>query len=95
MKIDLKKVFDKIEWSYVRNTLQSFGFPPMITGVIMSCISTSKVAILVNGIRTEFFEPSRGIRQGDPMSTYIFILCMEKLSHNINMAIPKKCWKPE
>lgn len=94
MKIDLEKGFDKIEWSFVKYTLHSFNFPPKIISIIMSCISTIGITILVNGSRTEFFEPSRGIRQDDPLSPYIFILCMECLSNTINNSIKMKYWKP-
>lgn len=68
LKIDLEKAFDKIEWSFIRNTLIYFGFAHNIINLIMSCVSTSSISILVNGDHTEFFQPSRGIRQGDPMS---------------------------
>lgn len=54
----------------------------------------SKVAILVNGSRTDFFKPSRGIRQGGPISPYIYLLCMEDLSNAIHNAILDKTWKP-
>lgn len=94
MKIDLEKAFDKIEWSFGKHTLQSFNFPPKIISLIMSSISTSRVTILVNNTRTEFFEPSKGIRQGDPMPPYIFILCMEYLSKSINQKVQNKLWKP-
>lgn len=57
----------------------------------MSCISTSRIAILVNESKTEFFYPTRDIKQGDPMSPYFFILCMELLSkyifHHVNIVL--------
>lgn len=87
MKIDLEKAFDKIEWSFIRNTLPYFNFRSNLINLIMFCICTSSVAILVNGTWTDFFSPTKGIRQEDPMSPYIFILCMEVLSHNINQAL--------
>lgn len=60
----------------------------------MSCISTSTISILVNGSRTYFFRPSRGIRHGYPMSPYIFILCMEMLSVHINHQVNLGVWEP-
>lgn len=64
MKIDLEKTFDKLECSFIRNTFHYFNFPLNIINLVMSCICTSSFAILVNGTRTNFFSPSRGIRQG-------------------------------
>lgn len=60
----------------------------------MSCISSSSVSILVNGDHTDYFKPPRGIRQGDPISPYIFILCMEMLSRKIEEEIRNKTWYP-
>ena len=67
--------------------LQAFHFSPKLTQIIMSCISSTNISILVNRGMLDAFEPSRGIRQGDPLSPYIFILCMEYLSH----LIEQKC----
>lgn len=92
MKINLEKAFDQIEWSFVKHTLTYFNFPDKAINLIMSCISTSSVAVLVNGTKTGYFEPSRGLRQGDPISAYIFILYMEVLSHNINEAMEQGKW---
>lgn len=94
MKIDLEKVFDKIEWYFVKHTLQYFNFLKNIVNLIMSCICTSSTTILVKGTRTEYFAPSRGIRQGDSISPYIFILCMEVLSHNKNQQFESGKWAP-
>ncbi len=80
LKIDLKKAYDPLEWSFIRHTLQFFNFPSSWIELIMSCISSSSLSILVNGECLENFSPSKGIRQGDPLSLYIFILCMEYLA---------------
>lgn len=80
LKIDLKKAFDRLEWSFIYHVLCWFKFPKDWVDVIMSCITSSNLSVLVNGERTESFSPSRGIRQGDPFSPYLFILCMEYLA---------------
>lgn len=94
IKIDLEKVFGRIEWSFIRDTLHFFGIPNNLSKLIMSCITTSSIQILVNGRLTDAFYPSRGIRQGDPMSPYIFIMCMERLSKTISNLTAFKDWNP-
>jgi len=59
------------------------NFPQGIIKLIMSCVSSVTTSILVNGVRLEQISPSRGIRQGDPLSPYIFIICMDLLSQLI------------
>uniref|UniRef100_A0A0V0HYM8 Putative ovule protein n=1 Tax=Solanum chacoense TaxID=4108 RepID=A0A0V0HYM8_SOLCH len=87
LKIDLEKAFDRLEWSFIKQSFTILDFPRNITDLIMSCVSTSSISILVNGRPTNYFLPTRGIRQGDPLSPYIFIICMESLSRLINYAI--------
>lgn len=65
-----------------------------ITNLIMSCITMSRVAVLINGDKTNFFKPSRGIKQGDPLSPYIFILYMVMLSCKIEKAVQQKIGNP-
>lgn len=93
IKLDLK-AYDRLEWGFVRKVLHWFNFPFLWVDLILSCISSASSAVLVNGNTTDFFSPSRGIRQGNPLSPYIFILCMEYLS----VLIHDKCrggdWKP-
>ena len=79
LKIDLEKAFDRLEWSFIREILIHFNFPSDLIAIIMDCISSSTVSILFNGGKLDSFSPSRGIRQGDPISPYIFILYLEYL----------------
>lgn len=72
MKIDLEKAFDKLEWSFIRNTLIYFNFCSRIINLIMFYICTRSSAVLINGARTDFFNPSRGICQGDTISPLYF-----------------------
>ncbi len=92
LKIDLEKAYDCLEWLLIRHTLQFFHFPPSWIDFIMSCISSSSLEILVNSERLEDFSPSRGIRQGDPLSLYIFILCIEYLAYLIRDEADKGNW---
>ena len=87
IKVDLEKAYDRLEWSFVYKVLQAFHFPPNLIKVIMSCVTSTRISILFNGGALEPFKPSRGLRQGDPISPYLFILCMEFLGH----LIEEKC----
>ena len=93
LKIDLEKAYDKLEWSFIREALNYFDFLPLLSHVIMKCISSSRMAILINGSPSEWIIPSRGIRQGDPISPYIFLLCMEYLSLCIEKAVQQGSWE--
>lgn len=94
IKLDLKKDFDKLEWPFIRDMLHSINLPPKLIKIILSCISSSQLAILINGQPTNFFEPTRGVRQGDPLSSYLFILGMKFLSLLIYHNISSGNWTP-
>ena len=83
VKIDLEKAYDCLEWSFIRMVLIHFGFPEIIIKLILSCVSTTSTSILFNGSKFQHLCPSKGIRQGDPISPYLFLLCMEFLGAQI------------
>lgn len=93
LKIDLEKAYDKISWKFLLDTLLFFNLDPSLTALIMSCITSVKTAILWNGEPLEEFSPGRGIRQGDPLSPYLFVLCMERLSILIDSKCGEGNWK--
>ena len=92
VKIDLEKAFDRLEWSFVRRVLIHFGFPPSIIKLILSCISSTSTSLLFNGGRLDSFFASRGLRQGDPLSPYLFVLCMEYLGALIDRECEEGNW---
>ncbi|XP_061367963.1 uncharacterized protein LOC133310979 [Gastrolobium bilobum] len=94
IKIDLEKAYDRMSWSFIHKVLIEINLPDQLVNLIMLCISTTELDILWNGTKSGRISPSRGLRQGDPISPYIFVLCMEKLSHLIADCINDNVWKP-
>ena len=94
LKIDLEKAYDKLQWSFIRDMLIRANLPADLIDVIMSCISTVSTSILFNGEAMDPLYPSRGIRQGDPLSPYLFILCMEFLGQLNEEKCNAKLWQP-
>ena len=94
IKIDLEKAYDRIEWNFIREMLTLFNFPENLIKLIMNCVTSVSTSLLLNGGSVEPFLPSRGIKQGDPLSPYLFILCMEFLGHLIEEKCVAKLWTP-
>jgi hypothetical protein len=87
LKLDLSKDFDKLSWQYMKSLLTAFGFSKDWISWIMNLISSSFFSILVNGVPSQPFSPSRGIRQGDPLSPFLFLIMVEGLGHYIKASI--------
>ena len=92
IKLDLEKAYDKLEWSFIRKMLIRFNFLENLIELIMSCISLISTSLLFNGGCMDSFWPSRGIRQGDPLSLYLFIMCMEFLGQLIDEKCSEHLW---
>ncbi|KAK2441392.1 hypothetical protein QL285_012694 [Trifolium repens] len=93
-KIDLEKAYDNVSWEFLQACLTRSGFPHMSIKLIMFCVTSSSLSILWNGRRLPSFTPTRGLRQGDPLSPYLFVLCMEFLSQSIIKNIYDGHWQP-
>lgn len=93
VKIDLEKAYDCIDWGFLQAVLRKVGVGEPLIKVIMSCLQTTALSVLWNGECLKEFTMERGLRQGDPLSPYLFVLCMEVLSHHIRAAITRKEWR--
>lgn len=79
-------------WEAISNVLIELNLPPKIRKLIIDCVSSTSFNILWNGDRTNTFMPTRGIRQGDPLSPYLFVLCLGKLSHLVFDKVDSDEW---
>jgi len=93
-KLDLEKAFDNVNWEFLKSCLYDFGFPNATIKLIMHCVTSSTFYVLWNGNKLPPFKPTHGFRQGDMLSPYLFILCMEKLSFAINNVVLQGHWDP-
>lgn len=94
IKVDLARAYDRLSWDFIHGVLLEIGLLVIMIDLIMECISSVKTNVIWGGSRSVFFSPTRGIRQGDPVSPYIFVLCMDKLSHLIMEAVEEGSWHP-
>ena len=86
LKVDIKKAYDTISWSCILDILSSMGTPTYLLRCIKACITTLSFSISVNGELAGFFAIKRGLRQGDPLSSFLFIITMEAFSRSLSVA---------
>ena len=90
IKVDLLKAYDMVKWSFLLDLLYKMGFPSRFIEWIRECITTPKFSININGELIGFFGATRGLRQGDPLSPYLFAIIMDALSMLIHKKIEEE-----
>ena len=86
LKVDLSKAYDRVSWTFLRLLLIKIGIPLEMVEWITGCIKLDSFAVLNNGSHSNLFPPKRGLRQGYPLSLFLFLLVAEVLRRSIHNA---------
>lgn len=86
LQIDISKAYDRVDWGYLRQMMIKLGFSERSVNWIILCVTSVNYSIMVNSEPLSPVMPARGLRQGNPLSHYLFILCVEGLSNLIKQA---------
>lgn len=86
-KLDLAKAYDRVDWSFLNKVLLKLGFHCDWVDQVMTCVTSVSYTICFNGVASAPFTPTRGLRQGDPLSPYLFLFVVDGLSALIDRKV--------
>ena len=87
IKFDICKAFDTLDWRFLLNVMTAFGFSPLFVDWISAILASATLSLLINGSVEGFFNCSRGVRQGDPLSPILFCLAEEVFSRGVSSLV--------
>jgi len=79
LKLYFHKAYDSVDWSFLLFIMQQMGFSEMWCSWIWECVYTASMSVIINGSPTKPFKIGRGLRQGDPLSSFLFVVGVEVL----------------
>lgn len=94
LQIDITKAYDNVDWNFVMNILEAFDLPEVLISWIRCCISSPHYSVAFNGELVGFFPGKKGLRQGDPISSSLFVMAMDILSKKLDLAVQNHLFRP-
>jgi hypothetical protein len=89
VKLDMNKAYDRVEWFFLEKVMKRMGFAGRWINLIMMCVRSANYVVLINGSPMGRIFPTRGLRQGDPISPYLLLICIEAFSALLTQANQK------